>query len=166
MQNVFKILTDICYTIPSHPTVVCGYWTEVRNSLAQMGYDKSKDGTKYPLIIINTNVVFKDGDVLYNGVELDGIRFYLVCQADLKENFAQKMENRYESIIFPLFDEMIETFELSNKIRFYNKKSMKTIECEKTLYPYLNTNNKDQNQIYDIVDAMEVKFKDFKLKNL
>ncbi len=166
MVNVFKILTDICELIPSKPTVVCGYWTEVRNSLAQMGYDKTKDGTKYPLIIINTNVVFKDGNVLFNGAELDGIRFYIVCESDIKESFTQKMETKYKNIIFPLFDEMIETFELSNKIRFYNKISMKTIECEKILFPYINTDNKEQNQIYDVVDAMEVKFKDFKLKNL
>jgi len=167
MVNVFKILKDACSLIESDPSVVYGYWIDVRNALASLSYDKTKDGTKYPLIIINAGTTGISGEVMFEGEKLDSLRFYLITQAKLNESFENKMLNRYEAILFPLLDDMIKALEKSNKVRFYNKNSMKTYEYEYTLLPYIKTDEKEQqNQLHDIVDAMEIKFKNFTLKNL
>lgn len=166
IPNVFKIIKDVCDTIPSNPLVICGGWEEVSRDLTLMGLNKTKDGTKYPCIIINSNTTFKSGTDKSSNIVLDKFQIYIVCQAKMNEGFLDSQELRYNATIYPLADEMFEAFDRSNLIDVTVEKDMKGLNYEAKQYPFIKTEAKDQNQLNDIVDAMLFTFKEFKLKNI
>lgn len=166
MIDGFNVIKNICIDAELVPTVCLGYWNDVVNQLSVMGYDKTKDGEKYPLIIINTNSKQTNGDSLVNSCVFDEIRIYIACEAVIGESFEDKMLNRYKSILYPIYDSLMNAFFLNRNVNISSNNSYKLSTDTVTLYPFLNNVDSSQNKINDIVDALEIKIKNFKLINI
>ena len=163
MISSINILRSVLETIPSKPLVKIGYWKEVSSDLALMGLDKDNDGKKFPLIIVNINATYEAGSTLQ--IEsFKNIKFYLIEESDQLTGTIERLSATFESTLFPLRDEMLKFMKRSGKFNMMQKNNLLQFERTEQLIPYINGESKDQNKLNEIVDCIEITFKELHIK--
>lgn len=165
MISAIKTLKAVLESIPSNPTIKIGYWNEISNDLSLMGLDKSKDGTKFPLIYVNTFCSFDSGEVVREN-SFNNIRFYIITEAELNDGFVDRISSTFETTIFPLRDEMIHTMIRSKRFNIAQNSNLLEFEKSEFMYPYLFGEKQNQNKFNEVIDTLEITFKKLRIKTL
>lgn len=165
MISSLNILKSVLESIPSKPTIMLGYWTEIANDLVLMGLDKSKDGTKFPLIVVNTFAKYETGTVVRE-TSFKNIKFYIINEASETAGFIDRVSSTYENSIIPLRDEMLHTMVRSKKFNLSQKDNLLEFEREEQMFPFLLNEGKSQNKTNEVVDTLELTFKELRIKTL
>jgi hypothetical protein len=156
-MNLELIFRTIFSTIPN-VRFMFGDWTEISNNLSLLDLDKANDGLKYPLIVMHND--FEENDE--NTVTCTKIEptFYLITESISDETSSVRLSSTYTDVIYPLYDKFKRALFDSNLIIFDTDSNLETYThikaIRKNLY-YLSNENKTQNKLNDIVDAMSVK---------
>lgn len=123
MKHSITIVKEVIDKMESQPRFIAADWGETNELNSLLAYDKTKDGTQYPLIIMNPNYVEDWSDT--TGVSREFTTdFYFIT--DTKDGYTteERCEEIYEKILYPLFDEFLYTAFRENKFIFDENPNM------------------------------------------
>lgn len=156
-MNLELIFSTIFSTIPN-VRFMFGDWTEISKNLSLLDLDKANDGLKYPLIVMHND--FEENDESIVTCTKIEPTFYLITESIAEETSSVRLSSTYTDVIYPLYDKFKRALFDSNLLIFDTDSNLETYThikaIRKNLY-YLSNENKTQNKLNDIVDAMSVK---------
>lgn len=158
MKIPSQIIQSIVERISPEPRFMFGNWVEISNNLSLLDNDKDNDGTKYPLIVMNNDFEEKQGEEIgvYSQFEAN---FYLITEANADDDSTTRLSTTYTDVLYPLKDKFIKVL-FQSPLLVWDLEFLpneKVLPCTiKNLY-YLSNENKQQNKLNDIVDAMSIK---------
>lgn len=152
MRYALSIIETVIGQMQSQPRFIADSWENVVNANKGNAYDKTKDGTRYPLIVCNP--MFEERRGIEIGVKSEiTTDFYIVAETKKEWTPKERIDNVYTPILSPLFDEMIYTMYRSGKIEFNEINPIakqRFINCTTENLYYA------PNNLNDIVDALKV----------
>lgn len=132
-----------------------GNYIELANKLGL----KNRNNRKYPLFVLIQDVTETetDEDAIYKVYDFNMIIVY-----HTKQNYStqQRLTNIFKLILQPLYRKLLDQMISSNKFEI----SQDYIEHTKTNRYFLGSETPNQNQLNDYVDAIEINFRNMKLK--
>lgn len=161
--DIFKLIVE---KMPSSPRFVSDNWEGVRNLLAKLGYDKTKDRTHYPLIVLDTNYSPNSGDIM--GVkEYWTAKLYFIDRT--KADYSVEYRNTYsfKANIYPLINEFLYYAFRSTLLIFDSEpfprvyinqdgEYIAEVPQKREKLAFLKGKDVKQNQLNAIVDAVAV----------
>jgi len=152
---------DITWTRPV--PFAFGYWPEISNGLLRMGVDKSLDGLKYPLIVMHSSIIEHRGTAQRYLAEID-CKFVLIAETKPNYSTLDRIANIYEPVLYPLYASFLDALSSSHLLDLSQKDNLGQIKHDKQDLFYMGSELKNQNQLSDIVDAIELTFKNLKIR--
>jgi len=155
MIEPILIIKDIVEGMTNAPRFIAGNWTEALKLNSLQSYDKTKDGTRYPLIVLDPNFVISEGAETSRNGEFE-CDFYFIARTDKNYTVVERLENVYEQTLNPLVTNFFYTMYRSGKFVFDRTK-----DIEKGYFIGLQRENLyyAPNVLNDIVDTVKVKIK-------
>lgn len=167
MAYNLSIIQDVLAKMPSKPYIHAVYMVDAGKELALKDIGIFKKESKYPLIIVNKNyeeILPKDKVC---SVWLKNVRIYVITS---KTDANLEYDKRERTVLQPLFnnltEEVLETIKKSCKFNLTNKGHNTQMPCVVKRIPFMLTGGKEQNNINEIVDCMEINFEYLKVLNL
>jgi hypothetical protein len=145
--------TGICTN--KKPYFIFADWREVAEELARKGQTPSLRFQKWPLVILHS-------DFIYDVQKTPGFqgeinpKIYILMVSEPNLTSTQRLASTYVNTIYPLYDELIEAIGNYSLFNFEQKGGSKLVKHK--VKHFLN-----QNQICDVVDALEIEFEYFKV---
>lgn len=157
-----SLIQSVLRTMPSEPFVLATYMNDASKELYQY-VSANKATTVYPMILLNKN--YKDTEPQDNCslVWLQDVSIYIIVSTDNTITYEQREADVFETILFPLKEELIKTMQRSFKFNFTNKGNNTMVLHDCTRMPYILSENVSQNKLNDVVDCLEVKFNYLKI---
>jgi hypothetical protein len=155
----YKLFEEIVaqFTLTCHYQF--GYWPEIASNLKDLGRDQTLAAARYPFIMVSAGYVEnKDIDNL-NAISESDLSVYIVDRCPKGLSTLERETQIYDAILYPLKDELFERLKNSP----YILTDFGRIEHTCQNMYYLQNMEKNQNQLDDFVDAIEIKIKDFKI---
>jgi hypothetical protein len=147
-----NITGEILATLKA-PYLLLGYWTEIANEISQFGKSKTLSNQKFPLVAFNGIDITKESKSHYDG--LLPLTFYIIAESEPNLTTENRFDTTFKEVLNPIYNALIEAVEKSYYFEANNKSLGYKIEINNL--PYLGSLGKNQNQINEVVDAIEVK---------
>jgi hypothetical protein len=152
------IIKSVVETISPSIRFVFEDWNGFLRDNTLISFNKLKDGTKYPMILMHSDVGTES-----RGQEI-GIdnkftaEFYIITNSKLEYNTEKRIDDVFKPIIYPIFDKLI--FALFDSISLdWNDEPLAFetfLPCETENIYKGQITNKQTNQVAEIIDAMKV----------
>jgi hypothetical protein len=127
-----------------------GYWPIVAQELQNEAKSKTLDGQRYPLIFLNAD--FEEQIIDYRKIRINPT-FYILTMTHMNYTIQQRLDNVYKPILYQIYCDFMTAIHESKKFWIFEKEIPHT---RKDLF-YLQNLSAAQNQVNDIVDAVELK---------
>lgn len=153
-DEVFKAIVESISTTERPVYFFTGYWPDFAASIQDRG--QSKMLKSYPLIFMDSNFSkTQENEKLF---EISPT-FYVITQTKVNYDIQERLDNVYKPILQPILLDFLKAIKSNRQVNgeayFAN--------TQKNLY-FLQSKDAQQNQLSDIVDAIEIKFKSIKIK--
>ena len=164
MNEPYDIFKQIVAKMPSSPRFVSDNWEGVRNLMAKLGYDKTQDGSHYPLIVLDTNYSPTSGDIM-GANEYWTARLYFIDRTQADYSVEDRNDNSFKANIYPLINEFL-YFSFRSTLLIFDSEPFPRVyinqdgeyvaEVPQTRekLPFLKGKDVKQNQLNAIVDAV------------
>ena len=141
-----------------------GYWITVVNELSLQSLDQSKDDTTYPRIIVQAN--FTESRNESNLYEADArVNIYIVDETIEDYTTGQRIENVYEPILYPLYDDLIYTLYRSGLFVWDDSNlPLGNVPHDKKDLFYIGVLDSNQNKLNNTVDAIEISIPNLRIR--
>lgn len=153
-DEIFKDIVQSISTIERPVYFFTGYWSDFAAQLQDRG--QSKVLKSYPLIFLDSNFTKNQENEKIFEISPS---FYIITQTKCNYDIQERLDNVYKPILQPILEDFIKAIKSNRQI---NGESY-FANTQKNLY-FLQSQSAEQNQIADIVDAIEIKFKSIKIK--
>ncbi len=161
MIYVSEVIESIVTGLSSNCLFMFGNWAEIQKELMLKG---AKKGTqKYPLIILHSEIEETiPNDDRYQAIL--NLSLYIVTNSGQSLSTSDRLDTVYKTVLYPIYQEFLRDLYFSCYFDFTANPTMGLVpHTKKDLY-YYNTASTSQNKLNDVIDAIEIKFKDLKLK--
>lgn len=155
MKEPILIIKDVVEGMNNAPRFIAGNWTEALKLNSLQSYDKTKDGTRYPLIVLDPNFTITEANETGRNGEFE-CDFYFIVRTESNYTVVERLENVYEPIINPLINSFFYAMYRSGKFVFDRTKNIEKgyfigLERENLYYA--------KNVLNDVVDTVKIKIK-------
>jgi hypothetical protein len=139
------------------------YLPDAAREIMEKGYTRLTKLQKYPLILVDAMVEETrsiNPMILFECT----LNVYIICPTEIKYNKVERITNVFEPILYPLYDRFYLAMKNSRKFNLDSKNIIGEIDHKKTDLFFYGT--KDQNQLCDVVDAIELNFAKLEILNI
>ena len=151
-KEIFEdIISDIVMDDNKPINYKFGYWPIIAQELQSEGRSKTLGSARYPLIFLNAD--FDETLIDYRKIRINPT-FYIITQTKSNYNIDDRILNIYKPILYEIYRKFMIEIRNSHKFWVFNAEIPHT---RKDLF-YLQNLSASQNQINDIVDAIELRF--------
>lgn len=128
-----------------------GYWAIVANELLTDGKSPSLASQRFPLIFLHAE--FDEEHTDYRTLRINPI-IYIITQTETNYDIDKRFEFIYKPILYPIYLDLLTKMRQSQKFWI---KPPEILHTKKDLF-YLQNKTATQNNLMQIVDAIEIKF--------
>lgn len=155
MKEPILIIKSVIESMENAPRFISGNWNEVLKLNSLTSYDKSKDGTRYPLVFLDSRFAIREGVETGRNGEFDA-EFYFITRTEKNYTVVERLNNVYEPILNPLINSVFYAIYRKNVFVFDRE-----INIEKGYFIGLERENLyyAPNVLNDIVDTVKIKIK-------
>ena len=169
MISAINTIESIVNSMESDVTFYADNWEGIRNDIANVQYDKEKDGKDFPIIVLDTNYKREQGNIIGVGLSFDA-KFYVVWRTDSEYNNKDRDNESFLKYGYPLKNEFLYYALRSTRIMFdiqplpkaYKKNDgefMVSINTIDEKLPYFRGKDVTQNMLNQEVDALSFELK-------
>ncbi len=148
-MNPILLVEEVVGKMDSEPRFIAADWSEVASELSTLMYDKTQDGTKYPLIVMSPIFTETRGGT-YSEFTTS---FYFITATNKNYTTKQRLELVFDDILEPLFAEFLYTMFREGVFTFdKNPVQNNEVRIDHTReYLFL-----PPNELNDIIDCLKI----------
>ncbi len=138
-------------------TYIYGDFEETREKIMKVSLNKQKDGTRYPLILLQSdNNEQRKGVNPHIATDVT-VRMFFITKSKIEYSTKQRDTEVYGKVLYPLMGRFFEALE-ENRYFLFNQTDLNEMQHTVT-HRYYKRSDKEgtqQNKIKDIVEAIEL----------
>lgn len=154
VDEVFKTIVESMSTTERPVYFFTGYWPDFAAQLQNR--EQTKTLNSFPLVFLDSNFNIKQNDA--KTIEVEPV-IYIITRTKVDYSIQERLDSVYKPVLQPIFEDLLKAMSANRQIMgskyFENKR--------KNLY-FLESQTAEQNQLVDIVDAIQINFTDIKIK--
>ena len=147
-QTEIKKIVD---TMAGTPLFLTGTIQSIANEISVRGYDKTKDGTTYPCVLLSSESQENRNPSDVSSIEVD-VLMYFVVETDPNRSDLECLEHSFVERIEPFMSEFFTKLQYSNSFVFDNNARFETIDN----IPMQTITLTKKTFFNDVVDALQV----------
>lgn len=154
VDEVFKSIVESISTTERPVYFFTGYWPDFAALIQNR--EQSKTLKSFPLVFLDSNFSVTQEDKKLIQVKPT---IYIITRTKDYYSIQERLDNVYKPILQPIFEDLLKGMNANRQIMG----EAYLPNTRKNMY-FLQSQDSEQNQLADIVDAIQINFTDIKIK--